>query len=506
MTGHGPSVGGGGGGGDDTSSLASRKTHSRGPSLGAFRNIANKFKNNRDSGDQDADHSFSAGHDGLPATAAADGSQIAERDQDWDDGSSARPPATAPATMTEAEHPLPPLPSKPSSDMPRAEASQRPSHSSKSSVAAAAALAIPHAAGVIGGAPGGAQTVHPPPPPASSKNGQGRVEADKEDSASLLTPLYNYMQHRERSQRRTVGIAFTAAGVCAVLTAHLGQQFTRTAFFCALLGIFVIGYVLTKQLEREAGDDRYIVDAQVRQILLERGFSIEEIAQLESGQSASGGDKKDVKRSRESVEWVNSILALVWPVIGPDYFAPFVDLMEDALMQQVPGIVHSARVNDLDQGSLPLRLKSFVVLPPEAEAFLAVEEDPTKVKNAPRKPADSAQNVGAKSQQFSQGADADEIGDTGDYINLEVDFVYRAPSTVETRGKSNKTGDFEEDAIVPDEVVVQKGKEKIQSVVYVGISAASDSDLIPTVCCSIWTLASRSLLLSRFRCGSKCSA
>ncbi len=61
----------------------------------------------------------------------------------------------------------------------------------------------------------------------------------------------------------------------------------------------------------------------------------------------------------ESVEWLNKALATAWPLINADYFAPFIDLLEDSLMTQVPGIVHSVKVDDMDQGSIPLRIKSF---------------------------------------------------------------------------------------------------------------------------------------------------
>ncbi len=39
-------------------------------------------------------------------------------------------------------------------------------------------------------------------------------------------------------------------------------------------------------------------------------------------------------------------------------------------MTQVPGIVHSVKVDDMDQGSIPLRIKSFRVLPSDDKAFL----------------------------------------------------------------------------------------------------------------------------------------
>jgi hypothetical protein len=171
----------------------------------------------------------------------------------------------------------------------------------------------------------------------------------------------------------------------------------------------------------------------------------------------------------ESVEWLNSVLALVWPLIDRSIFVPFIDLLEDALMQQVPGIVHSARVEDLDQGGIPLRLKGFRVLKDDSpEGFVELSEGQTQGhkgstlmkmwKMARGKSDEMVQN--ADKGGLEQGTSPEAQIDMGDFINIEVDFAYRAPTTLgkKKRGKVNSDGGFETEP----EVVGKEEGEKMQ--------------------------------------------
>lgn len=120
----------------------------------------------------------------------------------------------------------------------------------------------------------------------------------------------------------------------------------------------------------------------------------------------------------ESVEWLNKALATAWPLINADYFAPFIDLLEDSLMTQVPGVVHNVRVEDMDQGSIPLRVKSFRVLPSDDAAFLK-----GAVAQAHKDAGESTAEASSANQVDSEDDDADI--DVGDFVNLEVTFTYR---------------------------------------------------------------------------------
>ncbi|CCG83493.1 Putative uncharacterized protein B5O22.140 [Taphrina deformans PYCC 5710] len=94
----------------------------------------------------------------------------------------------------------------------------------------------------------------------------------------------------------------------------------------------------------------------------------------------------------ESVEWLNNIIRTIWPTINPELFGGPVDLLEDVMQKQVPKVVHTVKVSDLDIGSIPLRVLSMRFLPDDG---------------APRGDEDAA----------------------GEYVNLEVAFGYRAGST-----------------------------------------------------------------------------
>lgn len=118
---------------------------------------------------------------------------------------------------------------------------------------------------------------------------------------------------------------------------------------------------------------------------------------IESFQNAERvrGENATLNALPESVEWLNNIVRTIWPTINPELFAAPIDLLEDAMQKQVPNIVHTVKVSDLDIGAVPLRILSMRYLPDDG---------------APRGAEDAS----------------------GEYVNLEVAFGYRA-------GKTDKT-------------------------------------------------------------------
>ena len=95
----------------------------------------------------------------------------------------------------------------------------------------------------------------------------------------------------------------------------------------------------------------------------------------------------------ESSEWLNQIVATLWPRINSELFGIVLDLLEDVMISISPGIVSSVRVEDLDLGSNPMRIVSFRQLP------------------------DSVPIGG-------------ETGGSDDHFNIECTFAYRrAPGT-----------------------------------------------------------------------------
>ncbi|KAL7624375.1 hypothetical protein AAE478_005939 [Parahypoxylon ruwenzoriense] len=115
----------------------------------------------------------------------------------------------------------------------------------------------------------------------------------------------------------------------------------------------------------------------------------------------------------ESVEWMNTLVGIVWGLVNPDMFAAVADTLEDVMQASVPGIIENVKVADINQGNNPIRILSLRALPDSHMKDLKDEmhRENEKVKDP-------------------QELAADEEG--GDYYNLEVSFAYHAKPSTET--------------------------------------------------------------------------
>ncbi|KAI9804568.1 MAG: hypothetical protein M1833_006641 [Piccolia ochrophora] len=109
----------------------------------------------------------------------------------------------------------------------------------------------------------------------------------------------------------------------------------------------------------------------------------------------------------ESVEWMNTLLSIVWGLVNPDMFASVADTLEDVMQASMPGVITGIKVTDINQGSNPLRVLSLRALPDSSMKDLKDElhKENEKVKDP-------------------EELKADEEG--GDYYNLEVALAYHA--------------------------------------------------------------------------------
>jgi hypothetical protein len=109
----------------------------------------------------------------------------------------------------------------------------------------------------------------------------------------------------------------------------------------------------------------------------------------------------------ESVEWMNTLVGIVWGLVNPDMFAAIGDTLEDVMQASVPGVIENVRVAEIDQGSNPIRILSLRALPDThmKELKHSIHEENKRTKDP-------------------QEAAADEEG--GDYYNLEISFAYHA--------------------------------------------------------------------------------
>ncbi|ODO05669.1 hypothetical protein I350_04728 [Cryptococcus amylolentus CBS 6273] len=87
----------------------------------------------------------------------------------------------------------------------------------------------------------------------------------------------------------------------------------------------------------------------------------------------------------EAVGWVNHALYALFPLISTDVLTPFVDLMEDALSEEVPAIITSVRLDSPALGSQPLVLTFMRPLSDqEWFASLSQEDNPSQDNGSPR--------------------------------------------------------------------------------------------------------------------------
>ncbi|KAI0872810.1 C2 domain-containing protein [Hypoxylon argillaceum] len=150
--------------------------------------------------------------------------------------------------------------------------------------------------------------------------------------------------------------------------------------------------------------------------LVRRGRDIEWSSEQKRGETAV------VNLIPESVEWMNSLLGIVWGLVNPDMFASVADTLEDVMQASVPGIIENVKVADISQGNNPIRILSLRALP---------DGHMQDIKDEMHK-----QNQEIKDPQELA---ADEEG--GDYYNLEASFAYHAkPSSQSVSAKAANMG------------------------------------------------------------------
>ncbi|KAI1149828.1 hypothetical protein F4825DRAFT_35287 [Nemania diffusa] len=149
----------------------------------------------------------------------------------------------------------------------------------------------------------------------------------------------------------------------------------------------------------------------------------------------------------ESVNWLNSLIRSIWPLVNPDLFASLVDQIEDVMQASLPKAIKMVSVDDMGQGSESIRILGVRWLPTGA-ASQSVESD-----GQLRKSKESSKSDRTDSQQSqgmeSEGSPADGINSSedgnpkqqeqeevdlregmeaeeGDFINLELALAYRS--------------------------------------------------------------------------------
>ncbi|KAI0017792.1 hypothetical protein F4780DRAFT_753804 [Xylariomycetidae sp. FL0641] len=208
-----------------------------------------------------------------------------------------------------------------------------------------------------------------------------------------------------------------------------GSMFFTTSIFCGLAAViaFGMGKWVDKKTTEIFEDETW--DASRRQ------------------EQASLSNQEELP---ESVQWLNSLLQAIWPLVNPDLFASLVDQIEDIMQASLPKSVKMVSVDDLGQGSESLRILGVRWLPTGAasqtvgsDGNLHDDQDPTNSdRTNPGKSQDTAgsENENGDSEKEKQDQQEDVTiregleAEEGDFVNLEMAIAYRSRST----GKSLK--------------------------------------------------------------------
>lgn len=155
----------------------------------------------------------------------------------------------------------------------------------------------------------------------------------------------------------------------------------------------------------------------------------------------------------ESVQWLNSLVASIWPLVNPDLFSSVIDMVEDIMQASLPKVVKMVSVDDMGQGNQSLRILGIRWLPSGAASSTVgtngkLAKGGDKNKTSDRTDPEAAQEEGAhdetsdekqedndnsnKTKEEEQSESAMREGmeaEEGDFINLELAVAYRSRAT-----------------------------------------------------------------------------
>jgi hypothetical protein len=235
----------------------------------------------------------------------------------------------------------------------------------------------------------------PPDPVANGSTSDVPIHGEKTNVLFHPTPSISY-------EPMFASIEARANVLCAAI--FFAIIFIGKAFGGRLLGLIPLAMCIT------SGVFLWMKD------VVKQGRNLEWSSEQKRGETAV------VNLIPESVEWLNTALGLIWGLINPDMFAAVADTLEDVMQASVPGIIENVKVNDISQGSNPLRVLSLRALP---------DDQVQDLKDAIRK-------EDAKTKDPQEMA-AEEEG--GDFYNLEATIAYHAlPSGADVSSKAKNMG------------------------------------------------------------------
>ncbi|KAI4163097.1 MAG: hypothetical protein LQ342_003224 [Letrouitia transgressa] len=231
----------------------------------------------------------------------------------------------------------------------------------------------------------------PPDPLAQGSTSDVPIHGEKTNILFHPTPSVSYEPMFAALEKRGGSLCLTIFGAIIILGKMFGASLKGLipTAFCIASGV----WLWMKELVRSGRE-------------------------MEWSSEQSRGETAVANLLPESVEWMNTLLGIVWGLINPEMFASVADTLEDVMGASVPGVIENVRVAEINQGNNPIRILSLRALPD------------THVKEL--KDSIHAEN---KKTKDPQEAAADEEG--GDYYNIEAAFAYHAkPSGASSSSKA----------------------------------------------------------------------
>lgn len=154
----------------------------------------------------------------------------------------------------------------------------------------------------------------------------------------------------------------------------------------------------------------------------------------------------------ESAQWLNSLVASIWPLVNPDLFSSLIDMVEDIMQASLPKVVKMVSVDDMGQGNQSLRILGIRWLPSGAASRTVgpngkleeAEKNKTSDRTDPEAGQESAHDETSdenkddnddstktsKEEEQSEAAVREGMeAEEGDFINLELAVAYRSRAT-----------------------------------------------------------------------------
>ncbi|KAK7734319.1 hypothetical protein SLS57_000011 [Botryosphaeria dothidea] len=217
----------------------------------------------------------------------------------------------------------------------------------------------------------------------------------------------------------TVGLALVLGLTTVLLVLARLLLYSELALYLSTPAILVValgmGYVAIRAMQDW-------VDKKVADVWEDEVWE----AERQKGKNLTGG------KVPESTQWLNSLLASIWPLVNPDLFTSLVDTLE---------VVRMVSVDDLGQGSESIRILGVRWLPTGAAAMPVSKNGKLKGKGDPQQSDRTVSGQGEIQQDSKGQSDEDDSAEKlqdnenidegmeaeeGDFVNIEVAFSYRA--------------------------------------------------------------------------------